>query len=74
MTSCHSLCIYYVQIIQIINVDHFYIERLSLILVLQMSNILVQKNKEVIIYLAGGNNYVISGVLSCAENFLLIIT
>lgn len=57
-------CCHYVQIIQIIKVDHFSVGRLSLTLVLQMSNILVQKNKKAIIYLAGSNNYVISGVLS----------
>lgn len=60
--------------IQIINVDCFLIGRLSFTLVLQMSNILIQKNKEAVIYLAGSNNYVISRVLWCAEKFLLIIT
>jgi len=35
---------------------------------------LSKKKPEAIIYLPGSNNYVISVVLSCAENFLLIIT
>lgn len=55
--------------------DHFSTGRLSLTLFLQMSNTLAPKKpKEAIIYLAGSNNYVISWVLWCAENFLLIIT